>query len=819
MNFVPGIGNPHAKLMFVGEAPGATEDSTGEPFSGSAGHLLDEFLADAGISRSDIWLTNVFKYRPPYNKIYRIKEVIPNPEEHIQKYLMREIEEVNPNCIVALGDTPLKALTKFSKVTDYRGSILLSPNTGKKVVPSIHPAAFLHQDEFGRPKIAFQMKYACILDYIRAKEESEHDRYELPQRTIDIARDSADVWKFFNQYKSERYVSIDIEVIRSIPVSVSFAFNTHHALAFPLINLYRMQSHWAIPDIELAQMQKYAIEAINEVPFVIGQNFKFDQDKLETTCAWKQFLKSLRGRIIDVTILAHALHSEFPKKLAFLSSIYTREPFYKDEGKEFDWKKKDFKWFFIYNGKDACVTYEVCFELVKELKELGQTVMARHGFPDWYENFVEGYMLKLHDFYKDMEGVGLKVDKQIKKKYFDKYTEIYKEQRNELEELAGFPCNPHSSTKDVPLLLYRELKLPPRKDVRRQTLIALLNNVAKQPRQKRCIELVLSTRRVRKARNTYYGAETDYDGRMRTGYNPNGTETGRSSTQILKPPVRPIKIGLAFQQMTKHGDIGHELREMFIPDDGYSFVEIDLSQAEARVVALLSNDIELLKKFKDGVDIHSELAYIILGMTWDGKKAPKEDRFIGKKARHSVNYDVGKHTAMLDWNAEASKQGIEDFNISEWKVGKILEKVGQANPLVKEVFHQEIQQRMIVDRYLINPFGRYRKFFGRWDNDIFREGYAHIPQSTVIDRLRISCMNARPELDLRCYRWVIEAHDSITALVLNSYVHEYASIMKKHIEVPTDFKNCSIGRGELIIPCDIQIGRNNLKEMEEFHVS
>ena len=83
---VPGEGNPHAAVMFVGEAPGATEDELGRPFVGRAGKLLGELLAEAGLVREDVWITNVVKARPPKNRDPKAPEVA-----HCMPWLQREL--------------------------------------------------------------------------------------------------------------------------------------------------------------------------------------------------------------------------------------------------------------------------------------------------------------------------------------------------------------------------------------------------------------------------------------------------------------------------------------------------------------------------------------------------------------------------------------------------------------------------------------------------------------------------------------------------------------------------------------------------------
>jgi DNA polymerase-1 len=293
---------------------------------------------------------------------------------------------------------------------------------------------------------------------------------------------------------------------------------------------------------------------------------------------------------------------------------------------------------------------------------------------------------------------------------------------------------------------------------------------------------------------------------MRTVYNIAGTETGRSSTSILKPPVRPVKMGLPFQTMTKHGDVGTELREEFIADEGYMIVETDMSQAEARIVALLGNDFKLLDMFHRKVDIHKVTAAMIFQVAID--QVNKGMRFIGKTCRHAGNYDMGKHRFMELVNTEAKRQHI-DINLSEWKAGKYLDAFHAFSPNIRGVFHLEIQNALEQNsRILVNPFGRYRQFFDRWGKELWKEAYAHIPQSTVPDHLRRAGLRAKDRFsrDGIDARYVVEAHDALVSLVKISDVERYVRVMHEEIEVPIDFTYCTVSRGLLVIPAETKVG-------------
>jgi DNA polymerase len=135
-NMVPGEGNPDAEVMLVGEAPGATEDERGRPFVGRAGKLLDEVLAEAGLEREDVYITNVFKARPPKNRDPKPAEVA----HHIQ-WLEIELALVQPSLVVPLGRHALSHFTDGAKISDVHGTEVTE--RGRALFPLYHPAAAL----------------------------------------------------------------------------------------------------------------------------------------------------------------------------------------------------------------------------------------------------------------------------------------------------------------------------------------------------------------------------------------------------------------------------------------------------------------------------------------------------------------------------------------------------------------------------------------------------------------------------------------------------------------------------------------------------
>ena len=131
---VPGEGSASAAVMFVGEAPGATEDELGRPFVGRAGKVLDELLAEAGLVRGDVWITNVVKARPPKNRDPKAPEVA-----HWMPVLEREVAIIEPRLIVPLGRHALKHFAPLAKIGEVHGTLL-----DGRLFPLYHPAAAMY---------------------------------------------------------------------------------------------------------------------------------------------------------------------------------------------------------------------------------------------------------------------------------------------------------------------------------------------------------------------------------------------------------------------------------------------------------------------------------------------------------------------------------------------------------------------------------------------------------------------------------------------------------------------------------------------------
>jgi uracil-DNA glycosylase len=136
-NAVPGEGQLSAKIMFIGEAPGRSEDEKGRPFVGAAGRILDELLKKAGIERSEVFITNIVKCRPPNNRVPKEDELTA-----CRPYLDKQIALIKPKVICILGRTAYSSLLGGSSITANRGKIV--ERAGQKYFLTFHPAAVIY---------------------------------------------------------------------------------------------------------------------------------------------------------------------------------------------------------------------------------------------------------------------------------------------------------------------------------------------------------------------------------------------------------------------------------------------------------------------------------------------------------------------------------------------------------------------------------------------------------------------------------------------------------------------------------------------------
>jgi uracil-DNA glycosylase len=174
-----GVGNPQATVMFVGEAPGFHEDQQGEPFVGAAGKLLNDLLQSAGLSRSDIYIANVIKCRPPNNR-----DPEPDEVETCKPFLMQQIQMIRPKLVCTLGNWATQTLLERKVgITKVRGQAFYLKDF--VLFPLLHPAAALHQGSMLEPLKEDFKKLREFLDRHSQPASTESATPAAPTLTIE----------------------------------------------------------------------------------------------------------------------------------------------------------------------------------------------------------------------------------------------------------------------------------------------------------------------------------------------------------------------------------------------------------------------------------------------------------------------------------------------------------------------------------------------------------------------------------------------------------------------------------------------------------
>ena len=167
-NLVMGDGNINTDIVFIGEAPGKKEDETGLPFVGAAGKFLDEMLATAGMMRSDVYITNIVKYRPPNNRDPLLEE-----KKAFLPFLVRQLQVIRPKIVVTLGRHSMEYFLPEQKISTVHGEPkrIAFGDTDIVVVPLYHPAAALYNGGLRATLIEDFMKLPTIIKSLKKEKK------------------------------------------------------------------------------------------------------------------------------------------------------------------------------------------------------------------------------------------------------------------------------------------------------------------------------------------------------------------------------------------------------------------------------------------------------------------------------------------------------------------------------------------------------------------------------------------------------------------------------------------------------------------------
>jgi len=322
-----GDGPPSAKIMVVGEAWGEHEERTGMPFQGTSGQLLNSMLHEAGIMRSECYVTNLVNSRPPYNDLgrwvaekkkdltpahipFRGKAVLPIVVEGYNA-LTEEVRLVSPDIIIALGNYALWALCGQWGVLKWRGSQLLT-ESGIKCVPTIHPAAVLREYSL-RPIVVQDLKRA-------AKERGSKTYSNQPAWNFIIRPTFTKVMETLSMLESwalfsPTWIDFDLETSPRHITCAGISWSKTEAICIPFCVNTHSNHYWSEEEEGAIVYALYKL-LTNPRILVRGQNLLYD---CQHTYRWWHFVANVKQ---DTMISHHSTFCGMKKSLDFQASLY-----------------------------------------------------------------------------------------------------------------------------------------------------------------------------------------------------------------------------------------------------------------------------------------------------------------------------------------------------------------------------------------------------------------------------------------------------------------------------------------------------------------
>jgi len=760
--------------MVIGEAPGAEEDATGTPFVGRSGKLLDRSLSElADIDRSEVYVTNVVKCRPPDNRTPEAAEVKVCVAEH----LGREIEAVDPEWILTLGNVPLKAMTGKSGITKHNGGTFR--RGGRTIFATLHPAAVMRNptwaqafamdiSRFGRMVAGTYVPSRTRVLMCRTVDDVKILRRHLmraPELSVDI--------ETFVRKTDPPYVRTNFQDFHgddSLIASISFSWIEGMSVVVPL---WHVSSPWRDP----ARILEYLRPALERDDCEYGgHNFKFDQRWLHSKgvmipCGW------------DTMLSGHMLDENRSKGLKNRSRAELGVDAY-DVGEELsDAYNMDLRKLVVYNAKDTDYTLRLRHRDADALAD--QPRMDR---------VFRHLMIPGSNALVAVERTGVYIDP-------DRWATRYETAVSNRDKIYDYinrkfvpddmrPIN-FNSPQQVGRLLFDHLGLPVLKRTKkggRSTDESVLLRLADQHVG---ATAVIKYRKWAKYVNTYLGPlwfeHRRPDGRVQSFYKPSGTVTGRLSATggIHQIPRDPF------------------IRAVIGAEPGWTFIQADYSQVELRIAAMLANETRMLRAYATGQDIHMNTAVSVTGKL--AADITKEERKKAKGVNFGFIYGMSWQK-FVDYSFDSYGVKVTDEEAEAWR-NRFFETYPALRP-----WHEK--QRRLAQKYkrVVSPIGRVRHLTDIMSSDkdvrseAERQAINSPVQSFASDMMLYSLIRLHGMMPRDQARIVGTVHDSILFEVRDQYLDRWAPVIKNVMEDTAHIERTFGMEVTVPIVADIEVG-------------
>jgi len=611
----------------------------------------------------------------------------------------------------------MQALMGQTQITKWRGSVVQVD--GVKMMPTFHPAFIMRQQD---------MIPIMILDLKKIAQESWTPEYLEPLQNY--------------RYNA---APVDLEPIMKSadPISVDVETNSLSAYDGSLTRVglgCKPGSVYVVKDIITGKSTLSALLSDTSREKV-GHNIFFDIKQLRANGI------EINPPFFDTMVAHHLVIGEVPSDLAFVSSIYTRIPY---------WKHLVRQDLDLYNATDVDATLRCSESLRYEIDRLGLTRVFRDT-------------MAVLPVLQKMSGEGVLVDRFLQAKW-----RVGLERKiKSLEEILGLEVGDKffnwRSHKQLTTLLYDKLKLP--KQFNKHTDSLSANEEAlidlKTVTNNKVVDLLLQLRKLSKLASTYFSLEDTPDHRVHSDFLVHVTPTGRLASR--NPNLQNVPKGPA--------------RAIYIPAPGNIFVSADYSQIEMRIAAVLAGEEQLLEAFKKGEDIHRKTAALVYHVTQE--EVTDQQRFKAKMMVYGMGYGRGARSIAKEHHMSLAE--AERF-INEYFV---------QFPRIR-LWRQSVASEGQRNGYLVNPYGHRRYFFGP---NTVPKMYNYLPQSTAAYVIMEAMLKVDESLPKGAHL-ILQVHDQLVVECEEGVKEQTIECLKDFMQAPVDVL------GGYQIPVKVGIGKN-----------
>lgn len=758
---VPADGSPSSKIMLVGEAPGEHEDKSGKPFIGAAGQFLNKMLTKVGLSREDLYITNVVKCRPPGNKLSKkhFKACLPK--------FIEEVQRVHPLFILAVGNTALEALTGHSGITRYRGQVIPCKHLPEaKVFPTLHPASALYSPA-NAPLI--EQDFSTFLGLASGTWESA----------------SAEV--NFVEVKPRNYGILFYRL--AVAEAIAYDLETETATGKPTMDWKDPSNRIGVMGIAILskkQVYVYVVTEFNErfwstirpyfekpLPIKIAQNGKFDNHWLKRH-GIKPYLH------FDTMIAAYLIDENMPHGLEYLATSMLKVP---------PWKSKAGEDLVLYNAKDVYYTMRLWPVLEARLATLPRCYKLFYELDMPFARCAEA--IEDRGIWLDTERMkGVSYDLELEKGEAETVLTGFLPPRENVEWWKKAGEINYNPSKFLSSVAFDHLSMPVlvRTDKGAPSLgkEALVQYADLHP-----FFPALSEYRRREKQLTFFRSWDELkvrgsDGwRLYPSYNvakvprndgtEAGTVTGRISAE--NPNV---------QQVPREGAV----RSVLGAPPGWKLIIADYSQIEIRIAAVVFNEPTMIEAYKKGEDLHALTAATVANIPLTA--VTKEQRQRAKAVNFGFLYGMMAKTfktyALLSYKTQMSLPEAERARRAYFHRYARL-----------EAGHNRVKKVAGVLQQVTTLLGRVRHLpdikSPDWGIKAGAERQAlNAPvQGTAGEMCKLAIVELEQVADAREFRIVTTVHDSIIAEVLEGKEEKWAAIMKQKMEhLPLEQFGCKL---------------------------